>query len=186
MTEGTGTIVGATQRGSFPPFQAETFATQLFWLVVCFVLLYSIVAKLGLPRVAAIFEKRRQRIGSDLAEASELKRRSEEALGFYQKAMTDARDGAAAVVQATRTDTAAEMRRSRANLDSQIEATVAEARNAIAAKKAAVLANVRGIAIETTDAITGRLIGARAAPTLIAEAVDGALGCGADANATRR
>ena len=38
----------------FPPFQVQTFAPQLFWLALTFIGLYLLVAKVALPRIAAI------------------------------------------------------------------------------------------------------------------------------------
>ena len=31
--------------GGFPPFAKETFASQLFWLVICFAALYMMVSR---------------------------------------------------------------------------------------------------------------------------------------------
>ena len=36
--------------GGFPPFNKETFASQIVWLVVFFVALYVIIWKLAIPR----------------------------------------------------------------------------------------------------------------------------------------
>ena len=33
---------------SFPPFESDTFASQLFWLGLAFVLLYVVMAKVAL------------------------------------------------------------------------------------------------------------------------------------------
>src|SRR5712691_1064615 len=87
----------AHQKGPFPPFQKENFASQLVWLVMSFVVLYALLWKLVLPRVASILAARRARIESDLAQAARAKAESEAALARYEKSLADAR----ANVQAT-------------------------------------------------------------------------------------
>jgi F-type H+-transporting ATPase subunit b len=69
----------------FPPFQRETFASQLIWLTLAFVLLYVLMAKIGLPRVAAILQARRETIEGSLAEAQRYREQSEAALAGYEK-----------------------------------------------------------------------------------------------------
>ena len=56
-------------KAGFPPFQRETFASQLVWLVITFVVLYAVVAKFALPRVGGIFAARRERVDADMARA---------------------------------------------------------------------------------------------------------------------
>ena len=76
----TGTEVPKGEHGAFPPFQSESFASQLFWLVIAFVLLYVLMAKLALPRVGGIIESRKKHIDDDVAEAGKLKQQSDEAV----------------------------------------------------------------------------------------------------------
>ena len=38
--------------GGFPPFQKETFASQLVWLVLVFVALYLLMSRIALPQSA--------------------------------------------------------------------------------------------------------------------------------------
>ena len=45
-------------KGTFPPFDTQTFPSQLFWLAVTFVALYLIMARVALPRIRAISTRR--------------------------------------------------------------------------------------------------------------------------------
>ena len=58
-----------TGHGVFPPFDKSTFSWQLLWLSVIFVLLYVLMARVALPRIASILQERRKRVDDDLAEA---------------------------------------------------------------------------------------------------------------------
>ncbi len=64
------------EKGPFPPFQKEYFASQLVWLGLSFVVLYVLLAKVALPRVASILAARKARIEGDLADAGRAKTES--------------------------------------------------------------------------------------------------------------
>ena len=185
MVQNTIAVTGTPGHGGFPPFQKDTFATQLFWLVISFVLLYALVAKIGLPRIRAILADRQRRIDDDFSEASHLEKRSEAALAAYHLSIADTRSNAEAVVRATREKLNTETSQSRGTLKAQLDAQLVEAEERIAAAKAGAMTNVRGIVIDSTRAIAERLIGAAPAPGAIAHSVDHVLMRGADANDQR-
>jgi len=166
---------GAAHSASFPPFERETFPSQLFWLVICFVALYLITAKLVQPRVAGIIETRKNRIAGDLAEAERFKREADEAMAAYEKALAEARARAHAIATETRDKLQAEGERNRKALEDQLNAQLAQAKKAISATKATAMANVRGIAVEAAVAIVVRLTGVTASETAATAAVDAAL-----------
>jgi F-type H+-transporting ATPase subunit b len=145
--------------GGFPPFQSQTFASQLVWLAIAFVLLYVLMAKLALPRVASIIESRQKRIEDDLADASRLKGESDAAVAAYEKALADARNRAQAIANEMRERQAAEADARRKTLDGELNTKLVEAEKTIAATKQAAMGNVRGIAEDATRAIVERLIG---------------------------
>jgi F-type H+-transporting ATPase subunit b len=159
------------QKGPFPPFQRETFASQLVWLTLTFVLLYLLMAKVALPRIGAILEKRRVRMADDLAQAERLKEESDAALAAYEKALADARARAQSLVNETQQKQAAEAQRARQALEARLNAELAEAEKAIAAAKSAAMANVRGIAVEAAAAIIQKLIGVTPSDDKMAGAV---------------
>ena len=53
--------IRAAQKPPFPPFNKETFASQLVWLVIFFVALYVLMSRLALPRIGGIIEARSAR-----------------------------------------------------------------------------------------------------------------------------
>jgi len=150
-------------KGTFPPFDPATFASQLTWLVIAFVILYVLMAKVALPRIGGIIENRQKRIADDLAGAASLKAESDAAIAAYEKALADARARAQIIANETREQQAAAAEATRKKLEGELNLKLAEAEKTIAATKQAAMANVRGIAADATKAIVERLIGT--APT---------------------
>ena len=174
-TTSTEHVPKSEEHGNFPPFDAHSFASQLIWLVIAFVLLYALMAKLALPRVGRIIENRQTKIEGDIADAEKLKGQSEEALAAYEKALADARARAQGIANETRDRQAAEAAASRKRLEDQLNVKLAEAEKAIAATKQAAMLNVRGIAEDAARAIVERLTGAAPNDKAVAAAVAGVL-----------
>jgi F-type H+-transporting ATPase subunit b len=162
-------------KGAFPPFAKETFASQIFWLVICFVALYLLIARIAVPRIAGILEQRTKRIEDDFAEAQRDKQESEAALVAYEKALADARSRAQAIGTEIRDKVHAEAEENRKALEGKLNAQLAEAEKSIASTKSAAMTNVRGIAVDAASAIVERLTGAAPAAPAVAAAVDDAL-----------
>ena len=161
--------------GTFPPFDSSTFASQVVWLALAFILLYVLMSRLALPRMDKILEARRARIAGDLAEAGRMKGESEVAAAAYQKALAEARARAQAIAAELHGKIAAEDDLSRKTLEKRLHARIAEAEKSIAAARSAAMANVRAIAQESATAIVRRLIGLAAPDEAVADAVDDAL-----------
>ena len=155
----------------FPPFNKETFASQLVWFVIFFIALYVLIGRFAIPRVGGIIEARRGRVDGDLAEANRLKEQSDAALKSYEKSLADARNRAQTLANETRDKLNAEAEEARKKLESELNAKLAEAEKTIATTKTAAMANVRGIAVDTASAIVERLIGAAPSGSAVEAAV---------------
>ena len=160
---------GSPPKAAFPPFERETFPSQLFWLAICFIALYLITARLVRPQVGGIIEGRRKQISRDLADAGRAKSESEAALAAYEKALAEAR------ARETRDRLHAEADRNRKVLEEQLSGRLGEAESQIAATKNAAMTNVRGIATEAAAAIVARLTGVAPPEPAVKAAVDAAL-----------
>src|SRR4051812_24923930 len=111
----------------FPPFQKETFASQLLWLAITFVALYLLMARVALPRVGAILDERKSRIDGDLAQAQRFKDDSDAALAAYEKALADARGRAQALANEAREREAAAAAAKRKEFEATLDRRIAEA-----------------------------------------------------------
>jgi F-type H+-transporting ATPase subunit b len=145
--------------GGFPPFQSENFLSQLVWLAVTFVLLYVLMSRIALPRIAGILAGRDKRIADDIAAANRLKEQSDAAHAAYEKALADARGRAQSIANATREQQAAAAEATNKQLEAQLHERIAAAEQSIAASRASAMSNVGGIAGDTAAAIVERLIG---------------------------
>ncbi len=159
----------------FPPFDTQTFPAQLVWLAISFVLLYVLMAKIALPRVAGIFEERSKRISGDLKAAQDFKEQSDAAHTAYEKALADARSRAQSIAGEMREKQAAESEALSKKLEAELHEKLAASETSIAATRAAAMGNVGTIATDTASAIVQRLIGTTPADHEVAAAVGDAL-----------
>jgi F-type H+-transporting ATPase subunit b len=175
QTHNTSTAAPGGEQGKFPPFNSETFPSQLVWLVIAFILLYVLMAKWALPQVGRVIDKRQKAIADDIAEAGNLKAQSDAALAAYEKALADARSHAQAIANETRVKAAAEADTARKQVEDTLNVKRAEAEKTIAATKEAAMGHVRTVAEDAAGAIVERLIGAAPGPQAVAAAVADAL-----------
>jgi F-type H+-transporting ATPase subunit b len=149
----------AHERGGMPQLNPDYVAPQLFWLVVSFALLYILMSRVALPRIAGVMEERRDKIARDLDKAESLKKEADAALATYEKALGEARARAQAIAAEMRTKLKAETDRLRAELDAKLTAKTSDAEARIRSAKEAALANLKPAASEVAVAIVGKLLG---------------------------
>jgi F-type H+-transporting ATPase subunit b len=157
--------------GAFPPFDTNTFPSQILWFVICFGVLYLLSKRLILPRVGDIVEARAAKIAGDIGEAQRLRSESDTALAAYEKALAEARSSAHRIAQ-TATDEAKDAAdKRRVSVEAELSAKLAEAEKRIGDVKSRALADVGAIAQEAATAVVSTLIGQEPTPDEAASAV---------------
>ncbi|MEM7072351.1 MAG: F0F1 ATP synthase subunit B', partial [Pseudomonadota bacterium] len=48
----TGQAAHAASEGGLPQLDTSSFASQIFWLVVCFACFYLVLARIAMPRIS--------------------------------------------------------------------------------------------------------------------------------------
>jgi F-type H+-transporting ATPase subunit b len=183
VAESHGDAKGATahteaeggHKAPFPPFQKDTFASQLVSLLIAFVALYLIVSRIALPRVGSLLNERQKKIEGDLAAAQKLKDDSDTALKAYESELAAARSRAQAIGTETREKLNAASEAERKTLEQRLSVKLAEAEKTIAATREAAMSNVRSIASDAAIAIVQRLTGLAPDRRTVNKAVDASL-----------
>lgn len=145
--------------GGLPQFDPTWFASQIFWLLVMFAVLYVIFARKSLPAITSIIENRKTRIQSDLDLAEKLTAQAEVTQSAYEKSLQGARDqsadmlnGVHASIQATKNEQSEAFRQRSEN-----EVNAAEQRLASAKDKA--LGEISDVVAEIATQAVEKIIG---------------------------
>lgn len=168
---GVAAVAGAGMTFAFPAlaFASEEEAggisailpdmAEFIPMLVIFILLWIVLAKLGWPKFEAMLSKRETMIKDALEKSEEARIESERVLEEYRVQLADAKAQAAQIVaDAKQTGEAA---KADITAKAQSEATdmIAKARTAIEAEKKAAIAELQTSVADTSVAVAARLIG---------------------------
>jgi len=150
---------------------ASTYASQIFWLLVTFGILYVGIGKAMVPKIVSTMDAREGRIAGDLAAAVAARAQADTVQATWQAEM----DSARVVAQA---ETAAAAKRAATAFEQQVHAADAEIAErlghhdlAIANAKAEALANLQGVAAEAAQQLTAKVAGLQVSMDAASDAV---------------
>lgn len=158
-----------------PQFWPEYFSPQLIWLAITFVVLYLLMSRVALPRVADVLETRQDRIANDLDQAQQLQQQAEKVMAQYEAALAEARAEAQGMLAEVAAEAKAQAEKRNAEVAERLQKEGNEAARRIDAAKAEALGELRGVASEIAQAAAERLTGAEVPAGDVSEAVDKAM-----------
>ncbi|KIC39943.1 ATP F0F1 synthase subunit B' [Ruegeria sp. ANG-R] len=154
-----------------PQLCFDWFPNQIFWLIITLVVIFLVLSRVALPRIAAILAERQGTITNDLAAAEDLKAKAVEAEEAYNKALADARAEAQRIAAETRAEIQSGLDDAIAKADAEIAAKAAESEKAIAEIRAGALESIQVVAKDTAAELVTAL-GGEADAKAINSAVD--------------
>lgn len=157
-----------------PQLCFEWFPNQILWLVITLVVIFLVLSRIALPRIAAVLAERQGTIDSDISAAETLKRQAEEAEAAYQKALADARAEAQGIAKQTRAAIQKDLDAAIEKADAEISAKTAQSEKAISDIRASALDSVEIVAKEAAVDLV-QALGMTANDAEIAAAVDSQL-----------
>lgn len=138
---------------------SEIFASQLFWLLVTFGLVYLIIGRGMVPKIAETVDARDKRISEDLAEAERARARADEIEEEYRAKTEANRAEALKVTQSARDEAARANEKRLAEAGAAIGERTAAAEARIGEAKAAALTEIEAVAAEAAQDMVARLTG---------------------------
>ena len=151
-----------------PQLDFSTWGNQIFWLVITLVVIYLILSRVALPRIASVLAERQGTITNDIAAAEDLKAKAQDAEAVYDKALIDARAEAGRIVAETKAGIQADLDKAIATADTKIAAKAAEGEKVIAEIRAGALDNVKVVAKDTAKEIIAAMGGKADAKSITA------------------
>ncbi|MES3083043.1 F0F1 ATP synthase subunit B family protein [Sphingomonas faeni] len=138
---------------------AATYASQIFWLLLTFGILYFGIGKGMVPKIVSNVDSREGRIASDLAAAVAARTQADTVQANWQAEMDAARVAAQA-------ETAAAAKRAATAFEQQVHAADAELAErlghhdlAVANARAEALSNLQGVAAEAAQQLAAKVAG---------------------------
>lgn len=165
-----GAVPYVAESAGLPQLDVATFANQIFWLLVTLVVLYLVLSRVALPRIAAVLSDRQGALTGDLMAAEEFKLKAREAEAAYDKALAQARAEAQQIVARNRAEIQAELDRAIAKADAEIAARTAESEARIREIRASADESARDVALDVTGSLV-EAFGGSADPSTVENAV---------------
>jgi len=157
---------------------AETYASQIFWLLVIFGFVYFVIGRGMVPKVMDTVGLRDKQIADDLAAAQSARDAADEAEEAWRKRENANREAAQVLVTEAKGKAQASTESKLAEVQARIDTQLAEAEARIDASRARAAAEIESVAAEAAQDITARLANVSVTETEARSAVQKAMAHG--------
>ncbi len=171
MASETHSAAAAEHYVGMPQLNPDWFSNQIFWLVVTLIVIFVILNRIALPRIASVLADRHDTIQRDLEKAEELKQMAVEAEDAYNKALADARVEASSIVAEAKAGIQKDLDKAIAKADAEISAKAAEGEVKIKEIRDNATKAVQKVASDTANAIVDTVMPAASDAKAIKAAV---------------
>jgi F-type H+-transporting ATPase subunit b len=157
---------------------ADTYSSQIFWLLIIFGLVFFVVGRGMVPKVMDTVAQRDGQIAADLAAAQAARDAADEQEAAWRERENANRAEAQALVNKAKADAAAKTEKKLATAQKKIDARLAEAEERIAAARSEAASEIESVAEEAARDIAERIAGVKITGKTAASAVQKVLSDG--------
>lgn len=145
--------------GGLPQFDPTWWAGEIVWFAVIFAVVFALMAKVFMPRIAGTIDEREKRITGDIRQAMALKDQADAQAAQAEAEMAQARGRSHKLAADAKARAQAEANQRQAAEEAKLGESVAKAEAEIRTARDEALGHVREIAGDTAQSILVRLTG---------------------------
>lgn len=128
-----------------PQLNLATYASQAFWIILCFCTLWFLLSVFISPKIADILEQRKRKINDYISRAEKLNSEAKSSLEKYQGALETARTRAAADIAEAQQKLKETLEKEEQNLQENLSRQIAENEFRLAKEKNDTLQQIEDI-----------------------------------------
>ena len=137
----------------------EYWASQIFWLIIVFLSIYLLIAKIFIPKIKGSIDMRQDKIRKDLEEAKIFKENAEKKMISYKKLIETANTDARKVISESRQKLNEDLRVKKEEVQKKIDQEIMSAEKEIQKFKAEVTGKVNIISEEIVSGLIKDIFG---------------------------
>jgi len=155
-----------------PQLDPKYWASQAFWLILVFTILYISIAKFYLPKIKNNLEDRENKIRNDLDDANKFKELSETKLKEYEKILEDAKKEVIKIHMESKNSLDKDIKIKKEAIEKEIEKEINKAQKEISDLKKNSISDIRKISENITSNIIESISGDKLNESSIKAAVE--------------
>ena len=152
-----GALAAGDSSGGLPQLDITTWPSQLFWLVVTFVIGYILISSLVAPSISSVLENRSTKISNDLETAKKAQDNAKEVYTSYEESLSEARSQAAIAAAKALEEAKAETASRVAAINKKLAASAKKAEARLSEMRDEALSSLEDLATETSQKIIAEL-----------------------------
>ena len=142
-----------------PQLDPTYWASQAFWLILIFTLLYLALSNLFIPKIKDNIDSRENKIKDDLDEAQKLKNLAEKKLKEYEQSIENVKKEAQKIIFESKNELNAQLQSKKKEFDKEIENEIKTAEKEIEILKKESLNNISKISEEMASKVIEQISG---------------------------
>jgi len=169
--EAHGATTAAEHSAGLPQFQFQHWGGQIAYLLILFVALYVLMAKVFAPRMRRVLDERAATIENAITSARAVQAEADSQAAAAKRGLAEARAAAQRTAIEAGAKAAAETAARKAELETALAARQAEAEGRIRTARDAAMQQLAVVATDTAEAMLEKLTGTKTPRAAVASAV---------------